>query len=433
MITFPENPKELVQKSKTDVQNELPESNPFLKNSFLGAAVTANAIRVFDFYIQLKQLIKALFIQTTSGEFLKMFGAWFGLTVNPATPAAGRIVATGTAATNIPLGTSFQSSDGLQYQSTLSTTIAATVLSVASITRSGSTATVTTVADHLLANGVSVTIAGANETEYNGSFSILVTGAKTFTYTVTGTPASPATGTITAAHTSASVPVQSVDFGADLNQLAGAILSLTSPIAGVDNSLTVDFGELSGGSDVETDDSFRDKVIDRVQNPVANFNVAAIRAKAFEVSGVTRVFVQPVTPAVGQVTIYFLRDNDEDPIPSALEVTEVKNKILEIKPVVTADVDVIVAAPTPITVDFTFTALDPDTTTMQNAITTSLDELFQTLEVGVILTKDQYRAAIQNTIDRETGDIVKSFTLSNPVADVSVAVNELPVLGTVSF
>ncbi len=76
-------------------------------------------------------------------------------------------------------------------------------LSVSSITRSGSTATVTTSAGHGMGflagfNQHWVTIAGANETEYNGLFLMTATGTTTLTYTVSGTPSSPATGTITA-------------------------------------------------------------------------------------------------------------------------------------------------------------------------------------------------------------------------------------------
>jgi hypothetical protein len=48
-----------------------------------------------------------------------------------------------------------------------------------------------------LRTGERYLIAGAGETEYNGTFQITVTGANTFTYTVTGIPATPATGTIT--------------------------------------------------------------------------------------------------------------------------------------------------------------------------------------------------------------------------------------------
>lgn len=73
-----------------------------------------------------------------------------------------------------------------------------TELAVSSITRSGSTATVTTGSAHGLSTGTSVEIAGADQAAYNIVATITVTGATTFTYAVSGTPASPATGTITA-------------------------------------------------------------------------------------------------------------------------------------------------------------------------------------------------------------------------------------------
>jgi len=65
-----------------------------------------------------------------------------------------------------------------------------------SITRSGSTATVTHTA-HGLVTGNKVLIEGADQNEYNGIHTITVTGTNTYTYTVSGTPATPATGTIT--------------------------------------------------------------------------------------------------------------------------------------------------------------------------------------------------------------------------------------------
>ena len=70
-------------------------------------------------------------------------------------------------------------------------------LSITGITRSGSVATATTASAHGQANGASVTISGATQTEYNGTFVITVLSATTFSYTVSGTPATPATGTIT--------------------------------------------------------------------------------------------------------------------------------------------------------------------------------------------------------------------------------------------
>ena len=66
--------------------------------------------------------------------------------------------------------------------------------SVSSITRSGSTATVTTGSAHNLVTGAEITMSGATQTEYNVTAIVTVTGPTTFTYTVSGSPATPATG-----------------------------------------------------------------------------------------------------------------------------------------------------------------------------------------------------------------------------------------------
>jgi len=68
---------------------------------------------------------------------------------------------------------------------------------VDTLTRTGTTATATTVDPTNIETGSSVVIAGATETAYNGTYTVTVTGADTFTYTVAGSPATPATGTIT--------------------------------------------------------------------------------------------------------------------------------------------------------------------------------------------------------------------------------------------
>jgi hypothetical protein len=68
---------------------------------------------------------------------------------------------------------------------------------VTSITRASTTATVTATA-HGFTTGDQVNIRGAVQTDYNGDFIVTVTDANTFTYTVSGNPATPATGTIIA-------------------------------------------------------------------------------------------------------------------------------------------------------------------------------------------------------------------------------------------
>lgn len=65
---------------------------------------------------------------------------------------------------------------------------------ITSITRVGTTATVTTTAAHGRSTGNVVEVLGANEEEYNGRYPIVVTGASIFTYTFGGSATSPATG-----------------------------------------------------------------------------------------------------------------------------------------------------------------------------------------------------------------------------------------------
>lgn len=70
--------------------------------------------------------------------------------------------------------------------------------SVSSLTRSGQAATAVTTTAHEFETGDKVTISGAAQPEYNGTFTVSRKDDVTFEYTVTGAPATPATGTITA-------------------------------------------------------------------------------------------------------------------------------------------------------------------------------------------------------------------------------------------
>jgi hypothetical protein len=64
------------------------------------------------------------------------------------------------------------------------------------ITRAATTATVDHTA-HGLSTGMEVVIAGAVEDEYNGIHTVTVTTVDEYTYTVSGAPDTPASGTIT--------------------------------------------------------------------------------------------------------------------------------------------------------------------------------------------------------------------------------------------
>jgi uncharacterized phage protein gp47/JayE len=403
----------------------------------------------------------------------------------------------------------------VEYTVTSGGTVSLESISVASITRSGTTATVTTDAEHNLSSFVPVTISGAGEAEYNVTDAgITVTGANTFTYQVSGSPATPATGTILAGFTTAVVTVESSTFGDDTNQAVDSPLVLQSPIVNVDDTLYVTFGALGGGADAESVADYNARYLDKIRNPVAHFSVADIVAKAKEVNGVTRVFVQPSgtqvgilavtsvtrvgnvatvtltspstlqsgmavtmsgaietdynvenariivesttifhyivtgspsTPAtgtilttgvipLGQLTTYFMRDNDDDPIPSGAEVAVVKAKLDTISPANTATTDSIVLAPTANPIDYTFTSLLPDTPTMRSSVEASIRQFHdEETSVGAGVTQDAYRAAIQNTVDLDTGDALVAFGLSTPTGDIAGDLGVIETKGTVAF
>lgn len=67
---------------------------------------------------------------------------------------------------------------------------------VTSITRSGTKATLTSSMTHSLVTGDVVTVAGANQGDYNITAPVTVTSSTVFTYEVVNSPATPATGTI---------------------------------------------------------------------------------------------------------------------------------------------------------------------------------------------------------------------------------------------
>jgi hypothetical protein len=108
---------------------------------------------------------------------------------------------------------------------------------VVTITRSGSVATATMAGGHPFSTGRKVVISGANQTAYNGAFTVTSTGPNTFTFPVTGSPATPATGTILA----------SVGDVTDLVALAG--VERNSSAVGVEFVFVKpDGGQIRGGA-----------------------------------------------------------------------------------------------------------------------------------------------------------------------------------------
>jgi hypothetical protein len=86
----------------------------------------------------------------------------------------------------------YQSGKGIQMSSG---TVLKPTFQIEALTSSGTTATVQTKEKHNIQPGATITVAGANEANYNTTTTVTsVTGFNTFTYTMAGVAASPASG-----------------------------------------------------------------------------------------------------------------------------------------------------------------------------------------------------------------------------------------------
>lgn len=425
---------EIIKSIRADVSALLPTLDPTVFGTFVRGFTDSNGNRHFDNQQLIAQLEKELFPQTAEGEALERWAEYENIDRFSATGSSGPLTATGLIGNTIPALTQLRAENGNLYTTLADATIATLVTSITSLTRSGSTVTAVTSSAHALASNIDVLIAGAVETDYNGTFTITVLDATTFTYEITTTPSTPATGTITVSCDCATVNVESNGTGIDQNLDSGALLTLTTPISGVDAVAYAQIAGVVGAQDEESDADLLTRTLQSRANPVANFNPTAIEKAARSIQGVTRVLVKRITPAIGQVTVLFVRDNDDNLIPSASEVAEVEAVTIDLLPATSDEADVFVLAPTPISTDYIFTAISPDTSTMRAAITANIDAFYQdevTFETDI--AEDKYRSAIIDTIDPDTGDTLTSFTLSAPSGDITVTTNEIGVPGDKTY
>jgi uncharacterized phage protein gp47/JayE len=515
----------------TDIQGELPELNPSLRNEFCLAFATALGGRVYEAFLSIKELQRQSFPDTATGDFLRRWGYYVNISAKTATPAQGNLVVTGTVGTVINEGVTFTSASTTVYTTEdtekvlYPITISAVTKTAYATTASAGTAQIEFDTPHSFATGQSVTVSGATPTNYNGTFVIFAIDDYTITYPVLGTPTSPATGTIIVAANMAVLPVTSApeisvgneqNYGVATNLDSGIQLTVVTPIAGMNPISYVGYDGISGGADEENDTDLFIRIINRYQHPITPFNEAEIISQAQTVPGVTRVFPEgpdtqvgsyaatsitrvdniatvtmatahglssgdvisvtgavpsaynvssipvlvnstttfmyvvsgaPATPATGtirvsfpavkpgQIKVLFTVDNDPASIiPDNTLVEDVFNALLLIKPAHMAKKDLMVLAPTPKVVNFNFAYIIPDTTTMREAVVANLEEFFRegTFLSTPLLSK-AYNNVIYSTNDPISGDPLRDYGLVSPIGDIAIQVDELPVLGTVTF
>lgn len=222
----------------------------------------------------------------------------------------------------------------------------------------------------------------------------------------------------------ATVAVTAVEGGVAGNAATNTTLAFTSPISGVNSQAAVSGGGLTAGTDQESDDSLRARLLDRIQTPPHGGNSNDYVAWAKEVAGVTRAWVYAQELGLGTVTVRFVRDDDASIIPDAAEVQAAQDYIDARRPVTAA---VTVVAPVAVPLNFTI-QLTPATQAAKDAVTAELTDLLRReSEPGGTILISHIREAI-SVAAGETNHVLVS-----PAADVAHATGQIATMGAITW
>ncbi|MBO0718062.1 MAG: baseplate J/gp47 family protein, partial [Rhizobiales bacterium] len=128
--------------------------------------------------------------------------------------------------------------------------------------------------------------------------------------------------------------VRAITTGSATNQVPGTVLTLNLPISGVDSSVTV--VDLRGGTDQETDDELRARVLQRIQQPPMGGDADDYVAWAEGIPSVTRAWCAPREMGMGTVTVRFMCDAlraDNQGFPTDQDVAVVYGYLDPLRPV----------------------------------------------------------------------------------------------------
>lgn len=225
----------------------------------------------------------------------------------------------------------------------------------------------------------------------------------------------------------ADIRIEAVNAGASGNAAAGTIVSLVSPVAGVNTKGEVAAIGITGGADIEDIEDYRARLLEHVQNPPMGGCKTDYEIWAKSVSGVTRAYCAPTESGPGTVTVRFMMDNIySDGIPQLADITRVKNYISKKQP---ATATVYIEAPIADAVNFEFSSLTPMTAEVKEAVEASLQSFFKSssVEPGGTL----FISKINEAISKATG--VVDHKLTSPTSDITSETGHIPVLGSITY
>lgn len=223
----------------------------------------------------------------------------------------------------------------------------------------------------------------------------------------------------------ATVEVEALAAGSAGSQAAGVQMTLISPVLGVNATATVGAAGITGGADIETFDSWRDRIMRRRARIPRGGAEGDWAEWALQVPGVTRAWEDPMGMGPGTIVIRIMADDAADgPMPSLQLLQEVFDYIAAQRNV-TAHVYVIPPVPALFVPQLRVT---PDNSGTRSAVEQALQDLIlRAGQPGGTLTISSIRTAIG------TAAGVTDYELEWPTANVIHAHGHLPIWGGVEW
>jgi uncharacterized phage protein gp47/JayE len=232
---------------------------------------------------------------------------------------------------------------------------------------------------------------------------------------------------------------------------AGTVFVIGQAVAGINSSGSAATA-FTGGADLETNDSYRERVLSAYQKQPQGGDPDDFYTWARNVPGVTRAWVAPNLAGAGTVTVYFMMDvtesahngfpqgtngvsaNDKGPTGTPRDVVAtgdqlaVANAICAVAPVTAL---VYAVAPTPSTVNFVLDGIAGVSSTTKTAISTAIDTVFlqHSNVTGGATTLDI--SFLESAIAAVPG--TEGFVMTSPSTNIALGAGALPVRGTTTY
>lgn len=209
--------------------------------------------------------------------------------------------------------------------------------------------------------------------------------------------------------------------GTDGNVAAGTVTRVLDNVVGI--TAVYNNNSAVGGYDEESDDSLRQRVLERIREPSTSGNIADYKKWTLEVTGVEKVRVLPLARGAGTVDVVVIA-NDNTPAPQIL-IEEISEHIETTRPI---GADVIVASAEPMEIQVEARVVLSDGYTAE-AVNTIFQPVLEAYLQGVAFQSStvSYLRMAELLFSCDGIEDIISYTINNGTVSVELTERQFPV------